>query len=678
MRQRSFYFSDGQYLQLQQSLCHDLTKAGAFVQLMGSAKSGKSALCETLTLYLRRKGHDVVYIDYPIESPEMLRSVLAQNFSLPNVNNVARQLDDAFLTNFEKPKLLIFDDAHQLSDITLLEIHRMAEVQASSKRVSNVLLCGEQELDTRLLNKKELNSLLLNVSRKYLLKPMDKETLSQFFVSYVAQKGLPGKQLSQDALALLYRTSKGYPGPATLLAELVAQSVIGNSSQGVITKAELAAQIKDSDIQQGLPSAELFNVSQLRVLGPIAAVFTIAAVGFLFSIISSEDSDVPLDQASLASTNSGSPFSTTSSSTPTSTSQIETNDATDSRVAAFSIEEAAGEPAHEIIRQASRGTASNPILEPARNAQLVNRGPALPIPSLLRPASVFSLDDEEYEEPVSYSGLALVTAAEIELAVNTAAETADVGSGPSIAIDLGDSSVENSNQEPVLVVMQNTEPGLALDAAVLAGEDVSANSLMAIDEAVTETDAVELFEEKSEEQLEAQTQAQAEQLSHAAPAATDTIQVNTIADSAVVAVPENIDVVDLENQSLSSVVIQLDQAMSTDTMVRARVESWVSAWQQQSLEGYFASYSSEFEPRYDTSVARWRASRTRVIGNAQWIRLTLNEYEIIEESPNSIEVHFWLDYESPTYSDSTKKKLVLGNGSGGWEILEEINLQVRT
>ncbi|MFT6403648.1 MAG: type II secretory pathway predicted ATPase ExeA [Pseudohongiellaceae bacterium] len=678
MRQRSFYFSDGQYLQLQQSLCHDLTKAGAFVQLMGSAKSGKSALCETLTLYLRRKGHDVVYIDYPIESPEMLRSVLAQNFSLPNVNNVARQLDDAFLTNFEKPKLLIFDDAHQLSDITLLEIHRMAEVQASSKRVSNVLLCGEQELDTRLLNKKELNSLLLNVSRKYLLKPMDKETLSQFFVSYVAQKGLPGKQLSQDALALLYRTSKGYPGPATLLAELVAQSVIGNSSQGVITKAELAAQIKDSDIQQGLPSAELFNVSQLRVLGPIAAVFTIAAVGFLFSIISSEDSDVPLDQASLASTNSGSPFSTTSSSTPTSTSQIETNDATDSRVAAFSIEEAAGEPAHEIIRQASRGTASNPILEPARNAQLVNRGPALPIPSLLRPASVFSLDDEEYEEPVSYSGLALVTAAEIGLAVNTAAETADVGSGPSIAIDLGDSSVENSNQEPVLVVMQNTEPGLALDAAVLAGEDVSANSLMAIDEAVTETDAVELFEEKSEEQLEAQTQAQAEQLSHAAPAATDTIQVNTIADSAVVAVPENIDVVDLENQSLSSVVIQLDQAMSTDTMVRARVESWVSAWQQQSLEGYFASYSSEFEPRYDTSVARWRASRTRVIGNAQWIRLTLNEYEIIEESPNSIEVHFWLDYESPTYSDSTKKKLVLGNGSGGWEILEEINLQVRT
>jgi type II secretory pathway predicted ATPase ExeA len=563
MRQRSFYFSDGQYLQLLQSLCHDLTKAEAFVQLMGSAKSGKSALCETLTLYLRRKGHDVVYIDYPIESPEMLHRVLAQKFSLPNVNNVAKQLQDALLTNFEKPKLLIFDDAHQLSDITLLEIYRMAEIQASSKRVLNVLLCGEQELDTRLLNKKELSSLLRNVSLKYLLKPMDKETLSRFFLSYVAQKGLPGLQLSKDALGLLYRSSKGYPGPATLLVELAVQSAVGNSNQNVITKLELAEQINDSDIQQGLTSADSFSVSQLNVLGPIAAVFTIAAMGFMFSIINSEDNDVPLDQASLVSTNIDSPFSARSGSISTSTSQIETNDV---------IEAGSG-----VVSLSTEQTASNPILEPAL---------AQGIPSILRPASIFSIDDEE----------------------------------------------------------RVSDSDLAFDAPVLADEDVSVNSRVAIDD-VIETGAVKLVEEKSEERREAQTREQAEQLNQAAPVTSDTTQP--------------------------------DQVGSADATVRARVDSWVSAWQQQSLEGYFASYSPEFEPRDNSSVARWRASRTRVIGNAQWIRLTLSDYEIIKESANSIEIHFWLDYESPTYSDSTKKKLVLGNDSGNWMILEEINLQVR-
>jgi hypothetical protein len=103
-------------------------------------------------------------------------------------------------------------------------------------------------------------------------------------------------------------------------------------------------------------------------------------------------------------------------------------------------------------------------------------------------------------------------------------------------------------------------------------------------------------------------------------------------------------------------------------------------------EDYFSSYSSEFEPRFENSLAHWRigalahwrASRTRVIGNAQWIRLTLPEYEVIEELPNTVKVHFWLDYESPTFSNSTKKKLVLSRDSGDWTILEEINLQVRS
>ena len=50
-----------------------------------------------------------------------------------------------------------------------------------------------------------------------------------------------------------------------------------------------------------------------------------------------------------------------------------------------------------------------------------------------------------------------------------------------------------------------------------------------------------------------------------------------------------------------------------------------------------------------------------------------------EELPDgAVEVQFWLDYESPTYADSTQKKLILLAGADGrWLIFEEINLQVR-
>jgi hypothetical protein len=152
---------------------------------------------------------------------------------------------------------------------------------------------------------------------------------------------------------------------------------------------------------------------------------------------------------------------------------------------------------------------------------------------------------------------------------------------------------------------------------------------------------------------------------------------NKVLDEEVAAaVPEIADVT-TAIQNITPVEAELDLVLSAEEKVRARVDSWVSAWQQQQLEGYFSSYSSEFEPRYESSVTYWQASRTRVTGIAHWIRLTLNEYEAIEELPDTIKFHFWLDYESPTYSDSTKKKLVLSRDSGDWTILEEINLQVR-
>jgi len=435
MRQRSFYFSDGQYLQLLQRLCQDLTKPEAFVQLMGIAKTGKSALCETLTLYLLRKGYDVVYIDYPIESPEMLRNVLVQKFNLPTTNNVARQLEDTFLKGFEKPKLLVFDDSHQLSDITLLEIHRMAEIQAGSKRVLNVLLCGEPELDERLLNKKELKSLLLNVSQKYLLQPMDKKTLSQFFFSYIAQTDSVGLQLSEDALVLLYRSSKGYPGPATLLVELISQSNGDSIGQQVITKLELAEQIKSSDIQKILPVAELFNVNQLGVLGPIAAVFTIAAVGFMFQIFNGV---APHNQGSLQLSDSESPFSGSTTSTFTSRNLISDNNATE----------------------------ADSILDSTQNtSQIVSqeRTPVQLMPSLLRPTSVFSLDDEEV-----ISDFVLVTAAEIGLAADIIIDPEFVSEQRATAsIQLGP---ENLSQNSLRSDMRLSESDLSLNAPPVTKE----------------------------------------------------------------------------------------------------------------------------------------------------------------------------------------------------------------
>lgn len=126
MQTDEFYFGDGPYLQILQGLHRALSAQESFVKLLGNARTGKSRLCGKLTQYLDRKGFRVVYFNYAIESPEMLRTMLSRELDLPDSNSFARVLEYKFKEDSDNPIILIFDDAHLLTSITLLEIYRLA------------------------------------------------------------------------------------------------------------------------------------------------------------------------------------------------------------------------------------------------------------------------------------------------------------------------------------------------------------------------------------------------------------------------------------------------------------------------------------------------------------------------------------------------------------------------
>ena len=208
MQQNKFYFSGGPYQQILQGLHDSLSTPEAFIKLMGPAHSGKSTLCDKLAQYMRRKGYQVVHFDYAIESPEMLRTMLARELDLPNLTNFARVLEDALVDKTDKPLILIFDDSHLLSDISLIEIYRLAEVQVGTRRMLNIVLCGDTSLEQRLLSNAEFKSLLLQVSHKFYLEPMDAETLSMFFITYLEKAGMQGLQLDPTAMNYFYKSCK--------------------------------------------------------------------------------------------------------------------------------------------------------------------------------------------------------------------------------------------------------------------------------------------------------------------------------------------------------------------------------------------------------------------------------------------------------------------------------------
>ncbi|NKB32077.1 MAG: AAA family ATPase [Pseudomonadales bacterium] len=584
MQQNKFYFSGGPYQQILQGLHDSLATPEAFIKLMGPAHSGKSTLCDKLAQYMRRKDYRVVHFDYAIESPEMLRTMLARELDLPNLTNFARVLEDALIDNDDKPLILIFDDAHLLTDITLIEIYRLAEVQTGAKRMPNVVLCGDISLEQRLLSNSEFKSLLLQVSHKFYLEPMDPETLNLFFVTYLDKAGMPGLQLEPTAMNYFYKSCKGYPEPATAICRLMVESRLGKTELSPISKYELSSLIKGASANQNLPSTGFRDNNQLMVFIPVFAVLAIASLGFLYQQINSNPD--------------------TSSSTDLIAAQ---NEADEEAVFENTAEtETPAQPSAAVL-------ANNQADDPTITEQLE-------------------------EVPVSDSNLALVTAAERGV---LAAEIAEP-QYESLLENADEEATTSAPVEPRERRVLTLEEEDSADSAIV----LSANVVVEEDPVTLSAEPIATVDGPSEDE--------------------ETLEI-TVADIVETDAIEELEVDAIETNEES--VIQ---------SIQVSVEAWVNAWQSQSLPDYFSYYHDEFAPRYQDTQSAWRANRQRVISNAVWIRLELSEFQLIAEENGVYEVHFWLAYESPTYSDNTFKKLLVQLVGNDWKILEEINLVVES
>ncbi len=264
--------------------------AEAFVKFVGQPRTGKSGVCEKLTQFLRHKDYRVVYFDYAVESPDMLRSMLAKEMDIPDTFNFFRQLEDVRVSDSDKPVIIIFDDAHLLSDITLIEIYRLTEVQIAGKRVINVVLCGEPILEKRLNSKHEFKSLLHQVSHNFLLEPMDAETTSHFLLAFFEKMHLPGLQLEPAAMSQFYKSCKGFPGPAYSLCQLILSIREGDRELQTVSREELLRAIRSADSEQPIRSGDYRVANRWLLIGPVAVVLVIGSLAMLFQQLNTPDS----------------------------------------------------------------------------------------------------------------------------------------------------------------------------------------------------------------------------------------------------------------------------------------------------------------------------------------------------------------------------------------------------
>ena len=116
-----------------------------------------------------------------------------------------------------------------------------------------------------------------------------------------------------------------------------------------------------------------------------------------------------------------------------------------------------------------------------------------------------------------------------------------------------------------------------------------------------------------------------------------------------------------------------EQVLPTPEQV---LQNWIAAWQARDVDAYFSFYYDEFFPSGFDSVSAWQENRRRNISNREWIDLQISELSINNINDATTDLQFWLSYQSPGYSDRTRKQVLMRLTDQGWLITQETNLEI--
>ncbi len=768
---------------------HDcLIQPEALATLLGKPCTGKTALCGKLTRFMRLQGYRVIHFDQLVDSPDMLRILLAKELDLPQTANFSRVLEDSLSEWGPKPLILIFDDAHLLSDITLIEIYRLAEVQIDGRRMLNLLLSGDPVLSERLSSNEEFKSLAQLLTQSFSLQAMNKSTLPRFVYDYLAAAGYPGLEWQSAALSDLQKISKGYPGPATRLCQSLIATRRASGDLSPVSKSEIGALLANAPSNEHFATSELRDMDSGRIMAPLFAVLAIASMGYIYGQLN----------GGAATANSAAPASLAAQATQSESPFVESDQApgaAESDAVTAGLSEAAEsdpstEAAELVAAQESRGDEAEQLIPTANNADTVGElTQADPSP---RPIVVEVATDElatATEEPataelpeanaVDESAIALrqdsslrlvsatergVEATEIEepvfefLALSELTEEAPdapdslLNEAPTRVVDVPRVDEFEPPQRPRIAA---ANPGVGLnpvltpsvfsaddtvipvppptlpepDDRTLVEEPAVVANTAPVTAAIPSPEAQILPTPVDDDRPEQQLASQAadpgvgqgvEPLSDAAvivaadAGGRDDRPAEVVAASNAVIANDSPDSPSPEDDSapLDAGGLTADRGQEsgqqasrndvqapivaarvvTEAALEPQIESvvvapelaienavrqWTEAWADQDLDAYFGHYHADFVPRYHGNLTQWRSNRQRVIGNADWIELEIREFEVVDINDSVTEVHFWLDYQSPTYRDSTLKRINLSKDVDRWLITAEVNMEVR-
>jgi MSHA biogenesis protein MshM len=237
----AFYVDLPQHHEALEVLTTALNVGEGFIKVTGEVGTGKTMLCRKL---MNEAPDDwvIAYIPDPYLSPVELRWAFATELGLKQSDTIDNQqlvqlLQHCLVALAAEGKrvVLIIDEAQALPDDTLEALRLLTNLETEQRKLLQVVLFGQPELDKRLASYK-FRQLRQRVSFSYFLRGMSYYEVQAYISARVDIAGVRQPLFSPGALKAIWKYSRGIPRLVNVLSHKGLMLAFGENKLQVDTR----------------------------------------------------------------------------------------------------------------------------------------------------------------------------------------------------------------------------------------------------------------------------------------------------------------------------------------------------------------------------------------------------------------------------------------------------------
>lgn len=235
-----------------------------FVKVTGEVGVGKTILCRKLLNSLDDR-YITAYIYNPYLQPETLLYAIADEIGVEyeattNRHILQKRITDSLMESHSKGKqvILCLDEAQAMPIKTLEVIRLLTNIETEKKKLIQVILFGQPELDD-VLEHPSIRQLKQRITYSYKLLPLNRTALDKYIQHRLIIAGSKGNSLfSRSVMNQIYKASNGIPRLVNILCHKALLAAYGEGC-GKVKPKHIQAAIKDTLEAQTIKTGGWFN-----------------------------------------------------------------------------------------------------------------------------------------------------------------------------------------------------------------------------------------------------------------------------------------------------------------------------------------------------------------------------------------------------------------------------------